>query len=456
MQLDCMIMHNESQEKSGVSHVTNHNDESSLRVQAKLAYGREYAEFLRESPTSFHAAAQIASQLEEAGFSRQDPAEEWDASEGGHYLVSGGAVMAWRVPQGAGPLSSFAIVGAHTDSPTFRLKPSPDSNAYGFAQVNVEPYGGIVPNSWLNREMGIAGRLVLLDGSEVLVRTDAIMVIPQLAPHLDRGSVEKLVLDRQKHLHPVWALPPERSGAQEAPQILATVAAYAKVQPEQIAGFDLFAYDAQGPQIVQNTFIASGRQDNLSSVFAGLTALLNVESAAIQVFAAFDHEEVGSQTATGAQGPLLEMTLRRIAGALGASEEQYYQMIARSTCISADAGHSINPNYAEYHDPDQYPVAGRGPIIKINANQRYCTDAAGQALWLRSAYAMGEDTQEFVSNNAVSCGTTIGPLTATRLGIQTVDVGIPLLSMHSARELAAISDCYGLSRVLMGYWSIAE
>lgn len=419
------------------------------------AYADDLAAFITASPSSYHAATEIAKRLDEAGFARHDLAEPWDASPGGHYLVSGGAVMAWRVPAGAGPQNVFAIVGSHTDSPGFRVKPSPGSQSHGFGQVDVEPYGGLLPNSWLNRELGLAGRIVTITGEEHLLRTEALMVIPQLAPHLDRTVRDHLTLNPQKHLHPIWTLDTEAD-------ILDVFAQAAGISPDVIGGFDIFAYDVEPPRIVSDTFLAAGRQDNLVSVHAALWALLDSESEEIEgeseeiaVFAAFDHEEVGSETATGAQGPLLETTLRRTAMALGANEEQYFQMIAGSSCISVDAGHSINPNYAEFHDPDQYPVAGSGPMIKINANQRYASNAHGQALWLRAAYAAGQETQEFVSNNAVSCGTTIGPLTATRLGIETVDVGIPLLSMHSARELSAIHDSYALSQILAGYWSIA-
>jgi len=175
----------------------------------------------------------------------------------------------------------------------------------------------------------------------------------------------------------------------------------------------------------------------------------------IAVFAAFDHEEVGSATTTGVSGPLLEAVLRRTAQALGADEDGFYRMLARSSCVSSDVGHSINPNYPEKHDPDHYPVLGRGPIIKINASQRYASDAVGESLWLRACQAAGLPTQEFVSNNAVPCGSTIGPLTATRLGITTVDVGIPLLSMHSAREVSGVYDSWALAEILKGYWTIA-
>ncbi len=411
-------------------------------------YAGDFASFILASPTSYHAAAEISVRLSEAGFVEHSEEDAWHASPGGHFLRRGGAVVAWKIPEGASTRSAFAIVGAHTDSPGFKLKMEPDSFNLGFSQVNVETYGGLLSNSWINRELGLAGRLVTLDGTEHLVRTDPIMVIPQLAPHLDRGvNTNGLILNPQRHLHPIWALG-------EA-SIYEYLAQCAQIEADQIAGTDIYAYDSQPPQVVSGNFFAAGRQDNLTSVHAGLCAFIEVESEDIAIFAAFDHEEVGSATTTGASGPILESVLRRTVAALGGGEDEYWQMLARSSCVSSDAGHSINPNYPEFHDPDAYPVLGSGPMVKINANQRYASDAHGEALWLRAAGEVGVQVQSFVSNNAVTCGSTIGPLSATRLGIDTVDVGVPLLSMHSARELSEINDLVSLYQILKGYWSLA-
>lgn len=435
MRLQWNIMRNRKQSISGVS--------------PEIEHSEDLAAFISASPTSFHAAREVARRLDAAGFTHQLESEPWDGSEGGHYVVRDGAVIAWRIPRGKP--QSFRIVGSHTDSPGFKVKPSATSNHFGFSQINVETYGGLLANSWLNRELGLAGRIVCLDGSVHLVKTDPLMVIPQLAPHLDRSVREKLTLNPQKHLHPIWTLTDTAPDA----SLYDELSSRSKINPEQIAGADLFAYDTQPPEIVGGTFLAAGRQDNLVSVHASVNALIAAECPEIAVMAAFDHEEVGSGTAAGASGPLLETVLARIAIALGRSQDQTYQMLARSSCVSSDAGHSINPNYAEFHDPDQYPVMGRGPMIKINSDQRYASDARGQALWLRACGEAGEATQEFVSNNAVSCGTTIGPLTATRLGIDTVDVGVPLLSMHSVRELSSVHDVHALSNIMKGYWNLA-
>lgn len=418
---------------------------------------QDYASFIGASPSSFHAAAEIARRLEAAGYARQDEQATWAGQRRG-YLVRGGAVLAWHVGE-VGADSGFRIVGSHTDSPSFKVKPTPSSQAYGFGQVNVEVYGGGLLNSWLNRDLGLAGVVTDLDGSVHLVRTPAIMTIPQLAPHLDRSVNDNLTLSRQGDLKPIWAVG-------EA-DLLPYVCGLAGVDPERAAAFDLFAYDVQEPAVFGGVsgqdFFASGRQDNLSSVFTSLTAFLAPETEAavaagpdVAIFVAFDHEEVGSSTYSGAAGPLLETALRRIAASLdldAVGDERFARMIANSTCVSADAGHSISPNKAGMHDPDHHPVLGGGPLLKVNANQRYATEAEGTALWLRSAAAAGAATQQFVSNNDVPCGSTIGPLTATRLGVLTVDVGVPLLSMHSIREISSPADIQAMTSILRGYYA---
>lgn len=419
--------------------------------QKAFSHIADFGDFVAAAPSPQHAAAEVACRLEAAGFVRQDETQAWDADPGGHYLVRGGAVMAWRVPEGASPDSGFRIVGAHTDSPALVLKPSPDSATAGYQLANVEVYGGILRNSWLDRELGLAGRLVTIDGREVLVVTGPLMRIPQLAIHLDRQVNDGLVLDPQQHLRPVWAV-----GHPEA-ALLAHVAHVAGVDAADIVGFDLRTFDTQPPAAFGGgeEFYAAGRMDNLLSVHAGLAALLDVpaEGDRVQVLACFDHEEVGSTTRAGAAGPLLEDVLVRTGTALGADAEGLRRMYARSSVLSADGGHAVHPNYSERHDPSHQPVLNGGPLLKVNANQRYASDADGAALWARACRAAGVQSQVIVSNNTIPCGSTIGPITAGRLGILTVDVGAPILSMHSAREMCGVADPYALRRALAAYWS---
>jgi aspartyl aminopeptidase len=416
-----------------------------------VAHVADLAAYVQASPTSFHAAAEGARRLAAAGFVRQDEAEAWDASPGGHVLVRDGALVAWRVPEGAGPLTPFRIVGSHTDSPTFQLKPSPDLSAFGWQQLGWEVYGGPLLNSWLDRELGLAGRLVLRDGRTELVRTGALLRIPQLAIHLDRAIGETgLKLDRQHHTAPVWGV-----GA-PGPGILEHVAGSIGVHATDVDAYDLLAFDTAAPAVfgADGELFASARLDNLASVHASITALLAAqESDEIAVLAAFDHEELGSASRTGASGPLLADVLTRTGAALGAGTDEQHRAWSRSFCVSADAGHAVHPNYPERHDPANRPLLNAGPLLKINANQRYASEAVGMSRWRSVCRRAGVGVQTFVSNNAMPCGSTIGPLTATRLGIAVVDVGIPTLSMHSARELTGSRDPHDLARALTAFWS---
>lgn len=415
-----------------------------------LEHVRDLAAFVTASPTSFHAAAEVSRRLVSAGFTAVDERSPFDATPGGHVLVRDGAVVAWRIPSGAGPTTPYRIVGAHTDSPGFVLKPRPDVGVAGWQQLGMEIYGGPLLNSWLDRELGLAGRVILADGEQRLVRTGAIMRIPQLAIHLDRSVNEEGVkLDRQAHTAPVWSVGrPDLS-------IMDQIALLAGCEADEIDGSNLSAYATTPPEVFgpHDEFLASGRLDNLSSVHAGLTAMIaTTDHDAISVLAAFDHEEIGSESRSGASGPVLADVLARISTALGGSADDHHRALAGSVCLSADTGHAVHPNYSQRHDPTHRPLLNAGPLLKINANQRYATDAVGAALWRRACRTADVPTQEFVSNNAVPCGSTIGPLTATRLGIRTVDVGIPLLSMHSARELAGVADPLYLSRAVGAFF----
>ncbi len=407
------------------------------------------AAYITASPSSFHAAAEAARLLAAAGFVSVAETDRFPAEPGGYVLVRDGSVLAWRIPDRLAE-PSFRIVGAHTDSPGFTLKPRPTSSQLGWQQAGMEVYGGPLPNAWLDREFGLAGRLVDGAGDATLVQTGPLLRIPQVAPHLDRSVHERLVLDRQQHLHPVFAV-----GRPEA-DLVDVVASLAGLSGDEVFGHDLVAFVTEPPATfgLDDELFASPRLDNLASVHAGVTAIsAATDPGAVTVLACFDHEEVGSTSATGASGPLLESVLARVAEALGWSLEEAAAARARSLLVSADAGHVVHPNYPQLHDPDHLPLPNAGPLIKFNANQRYATDALGEAAWRRACGAAGVPTQDFVSNNAVPCGSTIGPLSATRLGIRTVDVGIGLLSMHSARELCGVRDPGWLAQAMRAFYA---
>ncbi|MCS4484831.1 M18 family aminopeptidase [Gleimia sp. 6138-11-ORH1] len=428
-------------------------------------HAQDFADFIVKSPSSYHAAAEIARRLLACGFTQLNETDVFPVAAGGYFFVRDGAVMAWHIPTTVKPQNptetGFRILGCHTDSPGFKLKPSGSTvSPDGWGQVEVEMYGGLLLNSWLDREIGFAGRLVSKTGETHLIATGAVARVPQLAVHLDRTvNTDGLKLDPQTHMHPIWTFVYENEAA---PSILDHLAQLAGLtDASEISGFDVVSFATEAPATFgfNQEFFAGGRQDNLSSVHAGLTALENyVASEAaktakdIAIFAAFDHEEVGSSTRSGASGPMLESLLRRLATALDLDEQGYQQMLAVSSCISADAGHFVHPNYAGNHDPAVHPVPGNGPMLKLNANQRYASDAVGTALWNRVCERAGIAHQRFVSNNAMPCGSTIGPLTATRLGITTVDVGLGLLSMHSAREMSYVVDHSLLRDAVVAYW----
>ncbi|MDN5686780.1 MAG: M18 family aminopeptidase [Brachybacterium sp.] len=412
----------------------------------------DLGDFVTASPSSFHAVRESARRLEQAGFTALEETAPWSAADvaGDRFVVRDGSLIAWSAPRTADATTPWRIVGSHTDSPALKLKPNPELDAEGLAQVGVEIYGGPLLNSWLDRELRLAGRLALADGTTTLVATPGILRVPQLAVHLDRAvNQEGLRLDPQRHLQPILAL-----GESDVMELLA---AEAGVRAADIVGFDIVTVDSQAPALfgAHEEFLASGRLDNLTSVHAGLQALIAVAAgdgtasatspaspgpAPIALMVANDHEEVGSSSRSGAGGPFLEDVLVRMHAALGGDEASRRQALASSMVLSADAGHAAHPNYPERHDPVTRPRLGDGPMLKINAQQRYATDAVGIAAFVAACESAGVPHQTFVSNNAMPCGSTIGPITATRLGMTTIDVGLTLLSMHSAREMCATAD----------------
>ncbi|ROS76589.1 M18 family aminopeptidase [Cellulomonas sp. PhB143] len=434
---------------------------SSSPTSAAHRHVADLARFVQASPSSFHAAEEVARRAEAAGFVRLDERAAWPAPAAGpaagpgrYVVVRDGAAIAWVVPEAATATTGVTILGGHTDSPGFKLKPRPTTGSAGWWQAGVEVYGGPLLSSWLDRELELAGRVVVRspDGgtAEHRVRTGPLLRIPQLAIHLDRGVNDGLTLDKQKHTQPVWGL-----GDLQQADLVGELAALAGVTGADVLGYDVVVADTQEPRTfgAGAGLFASGRLDNLLSVHAGLTALLEhaqdpAAGGRTAVLAAFDHEEIGSASRSGAGGPFLQDVLGRIADGLGATPQDRARAFADSLCVSSDVGHSVHPNYPERHDPAVRPLAGQGPILKINANQRYATDAVGAAAWAAACAAAGVPSQEFVSNNALPCGSTIGPITATRLGIRTVDVGVPILSMHSAREMCAVEDPWYLARAV--------
>ncbi|MCD9876882.1 M18 family aminopeptidase [Streptomyces guryensis] len=412
--------------------------------------------FLTASPSPYHAVASAAERLEKAGFRQVAETDAWDGTTGGRYVLRGGAIVAWYVPEGAVPHTPFRIVGAHTDSPNLRVKPLPDTGAHGWRQVAVEIYGGPLLNSWLDRDLGLAGRLTLRNGSTRLVNVDRpLLRVPQLAIHLDRSvSGEGLKLDKQRHVTPIWGL----GGDVRDGDLIAFLEETAGLPAGEVTGWDLMTHSVEPPAYLgrDKELLAGPRMDNLLSVHAAVAALTAVSSGGadlpyIPVLAAFDHEENGSQSDTGADGPLLGSVLERSVFARGGSFEDRARAFAGTVCLSSDTGHAVHPNYAERHDPTHHPRVNGGPILKVNVNNRYATDGSGRAVFAAACEKANVPFQSFVSNNSMPCGTTIGPITAARHGIKTVDIGVAILSMHSARELCGADDPYLLANSLVAF-----
>jgi aspartyl aminopeptidase len=370
--------------------------------------------------------------------------------------VRGGSLVAWAT--GARPARDvgFRVLGAHTDSPNLRVKARPNAGAAGYRQLGVEVYGGVLLNSWLDRDLSLSGRVAVRTpaGSELrLYRCDrALLRVPQLAIHLDREvNTRGLVLDPQLHMAPVWAL-----GRADERGLQRFLAAELQVEERDVLAWDLMCHDVQKGAFLgaANEMIASARLDNLCSSWCALRALLAVSAqpdGPIPVLALFDHEEIGSGSARGAASPVLKDALERIALAGGGSREDLHRAIARSLCASIDMAHATHPNYREKHEPEHWIQLNQGPVIKINTTMRYASDAESEAAFQLACERAAVPHQKYFHRSNLACGTTIGPITAANLGMRTVDVGCPQLSMHSCRELAGAEDPALMVRALRAF-----
>jgi len=408
--------------------------------------------FVEAGPSPYHAVAEMARRLEDAGFTRLDERAIWSlcADDRRYVIRDGGSLIAMRVGRQPPTDAGVRLIGTHTDSPTLKVRPREDIRRHGYAQVGVEPYGGPLTHTWLDRDLTLAGRIAIDDGRQIIttpVRFDRpLLRIPSLAIHLFREIREQgLRLDPQRHLVPVLS-------TGDAPPLRQLLAEHCGVAADAIVGHDLVTADTQLPALggVDGLSIHAPRLDNLASCHAAVTALCGADPGdATQMVVANDHEEVGSATAEGARGPFLEDTLLRMIEVLdGPGRQAATRALARSMLVSADMAHAVHPNYADRHEPEHQPRIGGGPVIKLNANQSYASDAGSIGWFVARAHDAGVEPQHFVVRADLPCGSTIGPLTATRLGVQTVDVGNPVLSMHSIREQAGAADIAPMIDVL--------
>ncbi|MGH9185488.1 MAG: M18 family aminopeptidase [Acidimicrobiales bacterium] len=419
-------------------------------------------EFIDASPSPFHACAEAAARLETGGFRRATETDVWAGGPGRGYVVRGGTLVAWVVPEVAAgrPETPFRLIGAHTDSPNLRIKPQPDTGRAGVQQLAVEVYGGVLLNSWLDRDLGLSGR-VLVRGDDGGIETRLLLIdrpmlrVPQLASHLDRDvNVKGLLLNPQQHLDPLWACGEPEPGA-----FARFLAKELAVDERSVLSWDVMAHDLSPSTLLgrDDDFLSAPRIDNLCSTYAAVRALTEAGMTeagmtdAVAVAVLFDHEEVGSETATGAASPILSTVLERLVLARGGDRQAFHRALAGSTCVSADGAHATHPNFTDRHEPGHWIALNGGPVIKTNVNAHYATDASTAAGFARACDAAGVPVQRYVHRNDMKCGTTIGPITAARLGIPVVDVGAPQLAMHSARELTGALDPGYLVRALTAF-----
>ena len=417
-------------------------------MSADFNYG--LMRFVQSSPTPFHAVGNMEQRLKAAGFEGLDERQSWRIESGGRYWVSrnGSSIIAFKMPA-VDAKPAFAMLGAHTDSPCLKIKPNPERVKQGYLQLGVEVYGGALLHPWFDRDLSLAGRVVVrCNGqlqTQLLDLQRPVAIIPSLAIHLDRAANTQHSVNAQTDLPPI--LGQHLGDAADLRHLLQMHLADQGSEVDQVLDYDLCLYDCQPPALVgmNNEFIAAARLDNLLSCYTGLDSLLaNHETGSGQLLVCNDHEEIGSQTAEGAQGNLLLSLLQR----LYPDTAKRQRMLAASIMISVDNAHGVHPNFADKHDDQHGPLLNQGPVIKLNANQRYATNAVTSSLIRQLAQQYQLPLQSFVMRSDMGCGSTIGPITAAQLGLRTLDMGVPTFAMHSIRELAGSADPWILQQLL--------
>ncbi len=391
--------------------------------------------------------------LVQAGYQQLHEKDSWQIKPGkGYYCIrDNGTILVCKTASDEKSNTGWKMLSAHTDSPALQIKPQPENTNNSYTQLGVEVYGGPILSTWFDRDLGIAGRVTILDHEEtILVKTidfqRAVAMLPNLAIHLNREVNEKYSIKRQKHLHPLFCQTPDDTFSFHDILQKQIEKEYPEIAITKILGFDLFCYDSQGPELtgLNKEFIAASRLDNLVSCFIGIKSILREDTEGNCLLLCSNHEEIGSSSVAGAQGNFLHSVLARLLP----DTSKRARMFSCSHFISMDNAHALHPNFKEKHDPQHLPLLNQGPVVKYNANQRYATTSRSAALFKSLCIAADVPVQEFVMQNDLACGSTIGPIVATSLGIQTVDVGIPSLAMHSIRESTGAKDPYMLSKVI--------
>lgn len=424
-------------------------------------FNQQLLTFLNCAPTPFHATEAMLERCTAAGYEVLHERDSWSLKPGGRYVVTRNqsSLIAFTLPAAADPIvSGFRMAGAHTDSPCLKVKTKPDLKGNGYMRLGVEVYGGALLNTWFDRDLSIAGRVSYRhkEGgiAHALVNFERpVGVIPNLAIHLNREANNGVAINAQTQLPVILLQHPAENSDQELQSfnalLQAQLAEQGIDQVAEILEHECLLYDTQPAALIgfKGDFIASARLDNLLSCFIGLKALLDAPESVPSLLVCNDHEEVGSLSASGAQGPFLQSVLKRVAG----TEEAYQQMMAASMMVSCDNAHGIHPNYASYHDDNHAPLLNAGPVIKLNANQRYASNSESSAWFKLACQQANVSVQSFIMRSDLACGSTIGPITSAELGVRTIDVGVPQFAMHSVRELAGSQDAYNLYKVLKSF-----
>jgi aspartyl aminopeptidase len=422
-------------------------------------FNRQLCDFISAASTPFHAVSAMVVALESAGFQPIAESARWPLVAGGKYYLTrnGSSLVAFVCGTETVPSDGMRMVGAHTDSPCLMVKPNPEKIDRGYFRLAVEVYGGALLNPWFDRDLSLAGRVSFKNsagelGSALVDYREPIAIIPSLAIHLDREVNNSRSINPQTDILPLLC----RLDEDDTPDFRnllksRLLAEHPDCGVDRVLDYELCCYDTQTPAIIglRQEFIASARLDNLLSCYTGLQALLASDGKHGALLVCNDHEEVGSLSAAGAQGPLLSSVLRRLAG----DDEGMGALVERSLMISADNAHGIHPNFADKHDDNHGPLLNAGPVIKINANQRYASNSETAGLYRLLSEQEGVPVQSFVVRSDMACGSTIGPITAGGTGIRTLDIGVPTFAMHSVRELAGTADAWSLCRVLRRFYN---
>lgn len=420
-------------------------------------FNQDFFDFLRKSPTPFHAVEYLTSIFEKAGFNRLLENETWKVQAGNDYYCvrDNGTFLGIKLAESS---PAWRMTGAHTDSPSLQIKPIPVRDSHSLTQLCVEVYGGPLLSTWFDRDLGIAGRVMLSGNDDTLVTRmidfkKPVAIIPSLAIHLDKNANKEHTINKQKHLFPL--LCHSTGGKQENSfddiLLQQVKIEYPDLPVKDILGFDLFCYDTHAPSLLgtNKDFIAASRLDNLVSCFVCAKALLQSQTADNCLMLCSNHEEIGSSSMAGAQGNFLNTVLERLIPDVSNRNRALHN----AYFLSLDNAHAVHPNFPEKHDPQHFPLLNHGPVIKYNSNQRYATTSRSAALYKVLAREVDVPTQEFVMNNDLACGSTIGPIAARTLGVQTVDIGVPSLAMHSIRETIGTKDPYMLYQTIAHFYS---